>query len=120
MHTPEQAAEELHSLEADRTAVALYEYAFDEKVASSWPRTPPEAIARDSVADFLLSHYHTCGVLKSAAGWRFFFMVRKDLSCPPWISKPNGLLKNQANLSLTEAKNQLVRLVGISVCQLPE
>jgi hypothetical protein len=82
MHTREQQAEMIRGVTADRTPVVLYEYAFDEKIANSWPRTPLDAIARDPVADFLLAQYHSCRVLKSAAGGRFLFMVRKDLPCP--------------------------------------
>ncbi len=82
MHTPEQQAEMVRHVADDRTPVVVYEYAFDDKIASSWPRTPIEAIAKDPVADFLLAHYRSCSVLKSAAGGRFLFMVRKDLGCP--------------------------------------
>jgi hypothetical protein len=86
MHTREQQAEMTRGVNSDRTPVVLYEYAFDEKIANSWPRTPLDAIASDPVADFLLAQYHICSVLKSAAGGRFLFMVRKDLPCPASLS----------------------------------
>jgi hypothetical protein len=82
MHTPAQLAEAVDSLAANRTPVALYEYEFAEKIPNAWPHTPIGVIARDPVGDYLIAHYASCGVLKSAAGWRFLFMVRKDLKCP--------------------------------------
>jgi len=82
MHTPEQAAELKHSLAENHPGVVLYEYRFDEKIPSSWPNTPLEAIASDPVADFLLAHYHPCTVLTSAPGWRFLFMVPMEKACP--------------------------------------
>ncbi|HEV2383037.1 MAG TPA: hypothetical protein VG206_24995 [Terriglobia bacterium] len=82
MHTPQQSAEVVRDLDAAGTAVALYEYRFDEKISSSWPNTAVAAIAVDPVADYLLAHYRACKVLRSASGWRFLFMVRKGLACP--------------------------------------
>jgi hypothetical protein len=82
MHTPQQQAEMVRDVEADHTPMALYEYAFSEKISNSWPNTPLESIARDPVADFLLTHYRICSVLKSASGDRFLLMMRKDLACP--------------------------------------
>jgi hypothetical protein len=82
MNTREQDAELVRDLSADRTPVVLYDYAFDETIPNSWPHTPLDAIARDPVADFLLSRYRSCDVLTSAAGPRFLFMIRKDLICP--------------------------------------
>jgi hypothetical protein len=62
--------------------VVLFEPGFNQKIANSWPNTPLRFIANDPVGDYLLAHYHSCRVLKSAVAWRFLFMVRKDLPCP--------------------------------------
>lgn len=82
MHTPSQATELVHRLVENHTGVVLYEYRFDEKIPSSWPNTPVEAIARDPVGDFLLAHYRPCAVTTSAPGWRFLFMVPMAKACP--------------------------------------
>jgi hypothetical protein len=83
MHTLEQAAELQHSVATDRTQVVLFEYSFYEKIAHSWMNTPIESIGRDPMADYIQTHYRACKVLQSAVGWKFLFMIRKDLPCPP-------------------------------------
>ena len=62
--------------------VVLFEPFFLDKVPTSWPGTPLEAIAHEPLADYVLAHYRSCKLLTSAASWRFHFMVRKDLACP--------------------------------------
>jgi hypothetical protein len=82
MHTREQEEEAIREIAADRTPVVLFEPGFDEKISTSWPNTPIQFVANDPVGDYLLGHYRSCRILRSAAGWRFLYMVRKDLSCP--------------------------------------
>jgi hypothetical protein len=82
MHTREQMAEVERDLASGRTPMVLYEYSFAEKIPRAWPNTPIEFIARDPIADLILGQYRNCQMLNSAAGWRFLFMVRKDLKCP--------------------------------------
>jgi hypothetical protein len=82
MHTREQEEEAIREIASDRTFFALFEPAFNEKIATSWPNTPIEDVANDPLGDYLLRHYHSCKVLHSAGGWRFLFMVRNDLTCP--------------------------------------
>jgi len=82
MHTREQEEEAIRQIAADNTPVVLFEPAFTEAIPASWPNTPLEALAKDAVADYILQHYRSCRVLKSAGGWSVAFMVRKDLGCP--------------------------------------
>lgn len=82
MHTKEQDEEAIRAIRADRTPVALFEPDFNEKIATSWPNTPIQYVANDPVGDYLLEHYRSCKVLRSASGWPFLFMVPKDLACP--------------------------------------
>ena len=81
MNTPKQAEEIIASLKAKDTSV-LFEPWFAEKFANSWPGTPPAAIARDPVADYIVRNYRVCALLDSAAGWRFHYMVPKQSMCP--------------------------------------
>jgi Dolichyl-phosphate-mannose-protein mannosyltransferase len=82
MHTRAQDEEAIREIEGDRTSAVLLELAFNGKIPSSWPNTPLQFVANDPVGDYLLAHYHSCRILTSAAGWRFLYMVRKDLACP--------------------------------------
>ena len=82
MHTRKQEEEAIREIAADRTPVVLLEPGFNEKIANAWPNTPVTSIANDPVGDYILAHYRSCKILTSAAGWRFLYMVRKDLSCP--------------------------------------
>jgi 4-amino-4-deoxy-L-arabinose transferase-like glycosyltransferase len=82
MHAREQADEIGRELATRRVRVVLFEINFSDKVSHSWPGTPLTAIAEDPVADYIARNYHPCRVLTSPAGWRFLFMVRKDLVCP--------------------------------------
>lgn len=83
MHTGQQVAELQRSLASDHTRIVIFEYPFYEKIANSWSNTPIEAIARDPMVDYIDGQYRSCQLLRSAAGWRFLFMIRKDLPCPP-------------------------------------
>jgi hypothetical protein len=82
MHSRQQEEEAIREIEVSRTRVVLFELGFNQKIAASWPNTPIQAIANDPVGDYILTHYRSCKVLKSAAGCRFLFMVRKDANCP--------------------------------------
>jgi 4-amino-4-deoxy-L-arabinose transferase-like glycosyltransferase len=82
MHTPEQADEMLSELAAKHVRALLFEASFWEKIPNSWPSTPVSAIAHDPLATYIQSEYRSCHLLNSAGGWRFLFMVRKDLPCP--------------------------------------
>jgi hypothetical protein len=81
MNTREQAQEILAALKSSHSRAVLFEPWFAEKIADSWPRTPPRAIAEDPVADYIAEHYQVCKMLGSGGGWRFHFMVRKQDSC---------------------------------------
>jgi hypothetical protein len=83
MYTAEQVAELQRSLASDRTRVVIFEYPFYEKIANSWSNTPIEAIAKDPMVDYIETQYRACQLLHSATGWRFLFMIRRDLPCPP-------------------------------------
>lgn len=83
MHTREQADEMVRELATRRVGVVLFEINFSDKVSHSWPGTPLTAIVEDPVADYIARNYRPCRVLTSPADWRFLFMVRKDLLCPP-------------------------------------
>lgn len=82
MNTPTQAQEALREIASSRPQVALFELGFDEKVGHAWPHTRAELLARDPVGDYILSHYHSCTILRSPEEWRFLFMVRNGLACP--------------------------------------
>jgi hypothetical protein len=82
MHTQEQDNEALRELQTDRTRAVLFEFGFNQKIASSWPNTPIQSIANDPVSDYILAQYRPCRVLKSAEGSPFLFMVRNGFPCP--------------------------------------
>jgi 4-amino-4-deoxy-L-arabinose transferase-like glycosyltransferase len=82
MHTPEQFAEAIREFAADRTPVVVFQPSFTEFIPLGWPATPTDVLAaRDSGAEYILSHYRPCKTLTSLQTWQFVFMVRKDLSC---------------------------------------
>jgi 4-amino-4-deoxy-L-arabinose transferase-like glycosyltransferase len=80
MNTPEQAQEIISSLVASKAPV-LFEPAFAEKIVNSWPGTSIQAVANDTVADFIARNYRICQTLRSPEGWRFQFMVKKEMPC---------------------------------------
>jgi len=82
MHTKEQADEIIAELASRRVRVVLFETSFAEKIPDAWPETPMGAIAKDRIADYISHNYRPCTGLASPAGWRFLFMIRKDLVCP--------------------------------------
>jgi 4-amino-4-deoxy-L-arabinose transferase-like glycosyltransferase len=82
MNTPEQAQEILASLQSQNVKAVLFEPAFAEKIANSWPGTPLRAIAEDSLAEYIAHNYRVCRTLISPLDWRFEYMVRKDERCP--------------------------------------
>ena len=82
MHTPEQFAEAIREVAADRTPVVVFQPSFTEYLPQGWPATPTDVLAaRDPGAEYILSHYQPCKTLTSLQSWQFVFMVRKDLSC---------------------------------------
>jgi len=81
MNTPEQANEMLRQIRSQNLKVVLFEIGFTEKIPYSWPGTPLSSLSHDPVADYIVRNYRTCIPLTSSAGWRFLFMVRKDLAC---------------------------------------
>ncbi len=83
MHTYRQDEEAIREISEDRTPVVLFEPSFDSVVATSWPNTPLQFLAKDPVADYILSHYHPCRVLIAGAKWRLLFMRRDDFACRP-------------------------------------
>jgi hypothetical protein len=82
MNTKNQADEIVRQLVSRRVRVILFEPSFTDKISNSWPGTPLSAIANDPVADYIAREYRSCRILKSPGGWRFLFMIRKDLACP--------------------------------------
>jgi len=82
MNTREQANEIITSLQSKNDGVVLYEPWFAEKFANSWPGTSLTAIADDPVADYIVRSYRVCKILNSPDGWRFHYMVRRDIDCP--------------------------------------
>lgn len=80
MNTPKQAEEVIASL-GSRKPPVLFEPWFAEKFANSWPGTPVSAIAKDPVADYILRNYRLCAMLTSPEGWRFHYMVPREVSC---------------------------------------
>jgi hypothetical protein len=84
MNTAAQYGEVLADLTADQTPYVLLNPDFGDKIATTWPSTPAEALAQDPVEAYILRHYRTCRVLNAAPehNWRFYLMVREDLRCP--------------------------------------
>ena len=82
MNTPEQAREIIASLQSQNVNTVLFEASFNEKIGTSWPGTPLNAIANDPVADYIVRNYRSCKVLNSASGSTFQFMVQKRKECP--------------------------------------
>jgi hypothetical protein len=81
MHTREQANEIIGQLASKQVKAVLYEISFPGKISHAWPRTLLADIALDPVGDYIMGHYRSCKLLRSPEGWRFLFMVRKDLAC---------------------------------------
>ncbi len=82
MSTTEQAQQIIASLQSHQIRVVLFERGFVDKIAYSWPGTPPNAIANDPIADHIMRNYRVCKMLNSPPGWTFHYMVRKDAACP--------------------------------------
>jgi len=83
LHTREQDESALDEIAAEGTAVVVLEPSFYDRIPASWPNTPLAYLANDTVVDYILAHYRSCVVLRSATERRFLFMLRKDLACPP-------------------------------------
>jgi hypothetical protein len=84
MNTADQYEMTIADLAADRPPFVLFDPNLADKISSVWPSTPAEDLAKDPVADYILQHYRTCRFLNSNPPqlWSFYYMVRKDLSCP--------------------------------------
>jgi hypothetical protein len=82
--TPEGSKLIVDELSRNATPVVLLERTFPEKASVAWPAIPLEALAADTVGDYVVRHYHTCKVLNlnPPQTWIFDYMVRKDLACP--------------------------------------
>ena len=78
MHTDQQLQEMLSDFSAHPTRVVLYEPAFADHIHEAWPNTPPSAVARDVMADYIMREYRGCTTLTS----QILFMMRRDLTCP--------------------------------------
>ena len=81
MNTSAQAQEIVSALNSNPQSPVLFEPAFVQKFATSWPRTPLRAIANDPVADYLARNYRVCTVLYSPGDSWFEYMVRQDRPC---------------------------------------
>lgn len=81
LHTPAQFEEARKELEADRTAVVLFDLGFRGIIPTVWPTTPLHVIASDPMGDYIFRHYKVC---KTLIGLRepFAYMMRNDLACP--------------------------------------
>ena len=78
MHTEQQLREMLAEFSANPPRIVLYEPTFTEHLREAWPNTPPNAIARDIVAEHIQREYRPCAMLSS----EIQFMIRKNLMCP--------------------------------------
>jgi hypothetical protein len=82
MHTPEQFAEAMQELAADRTPLVLFQPSFSDIIGLSWPGTPTRVLAqRDPVMEYVLANYRACTARTALQSWQIVFFVRKDLSC---------------------------------------
>lgn len=81
MNTPEQARQIIASLRSNNVRAVLFEPAFAEKFATSWPKTPLTSFVNDPVADFIATNYRVCAALTAPLGWHFQFMVPKGDNC---------------------------------------
>lgn len=82
MHTREQLQEMLRDVSTHPVRVVLYDPSFAEHAQKSWPNTPASAFAYDPLAGYIMREYRKCTTLSSATGWKFWFMVRKEMPCP--------------------------------------
>lgn len=78
MHTEQQLQEMVAELSSHPTRAVLYQPTFTEHLRDAWPNTPPGAIARDVMAEYIVQEYRPCATLSS----EIVFMMRKDLACP--------------------------------------
>lgn len=78
MHTKEQLQEMLTELSAHPTRAVLYDPAFTQHLLEAWPNTPPSAISRDVVAEFIEREYRPCARLNGDIQ----LMMLRGLSCP--------------------------------------
>ena len=82
MHTAQQVQEMLGELSGNPVKFVLYDRAFVDHARASWPNTPASAFATEPIADYIQREYRGCRTLRSAIGWEFEAMVRKDVACP--------------------------------------
>jgi len=82
MHTPQQFAEAMRELAADRTPMILVQPSFSDVVALSWPATPTKVLAeKDPLMEYILANYRACTARTALQSWQMVFMVRKELRC---------------------------------------
>lgn len=81
MNDPQQFQETIRSLGSEHINAVLVEPWFAEKIVTSWPGTPLEAVARDPVAVYIARNYRVCHILSSASRWRFEYLLRRDVGC---------------------------------------
>jgi len=81
MSTPQQANEIIESVKSSNVRTVFFEPAFADKIPHSWPGTPLAAIGHDPIGDYIARNYRPCAALRSAGGWDFLFMRRRDLGC---------------------------------------
>lgn len=78
MHTDQQLQEMLADFSAHPTRAVLYEPTFTDHLREAWPNTPPGALGRDALAEYIVREYQRCATLNS----EILFMMRNDLTCP--------------------------------------
>jgi 4-amino-4-deoxy-L-arabinose transferase-like glycosyltransferase len=75
-----QAAQQLGT---GRPTTVLLAPSFMDLAPTVFPGTPLRVLARsDPMVSQIFSRYRPCKMLKSAEGFSYVFMMRKDLSCP--------------------------------------
>jgi hypothetical protein len=83
-HTSAQFREAMSEVDADRTAVILFQPSFLGNIPFNTSAMPVEAVAgRDLGAEYISGNYKPCKTLNphQVRGASFLFMVKKDLSC---------------------------------------
>jgi len=84
MNTQTQYEMTVGDLARDRPSYVLLNPDFADKISTTWPATPAQALATDPVADYILQYYRNCHLLNAGSQrlWTFYAMVRNDLPCP--------------------------------------
>ena len=86
MHSPEQMERALVELAATPAQVVIWLPTFNtESIPGYWPSTPPTALARDPIRDFILAHYRLCAT-DSSEGFRVLILMPKGSTCSPQLN----------------------------------